>query len=550
MDRRSVLAVVLSIAVILIFQMFFLPKREPQPPMAGRDSAGVSAPMATGGSSQQTLSEPGSTPYQSPSGLGPAFETAETEEREIRVQTDLYEAVFTNLGARLLSWRLKPYADPVGQWVQLVPPSEGQLGLTVQTDQGPVDLRRTLFSARQESRSDGGKRIRFEARSGSATVTKVFELPPTGYLIDAQVQIEGLTDAESYRIGWTGGIPRAERNEKAYHTALAAMVLKGKNKENVHPGSFKNQSEKLVEGNIRWAGVRNKYFMAVIIPPESSSNRVVVTGSNEPKRVGAEIVMPVSGGDARHLFRVYLGPMDYEMLKAQGYSLESAVDLGFKIFRPVAQLLQTVMFWMYRYIPNYGVVIIIVSVLTKVIFYPLTRSSLKSMRAMQRLQPEMTALREKYKKDNARLQQEMMGLYKKHGVNPVGGCLPIFLQMPVFIALYQVLANSIAMRSAPFFGWMHDLSSPDTIATLGGFDIHVLPIILFGFTVLQQVWTPVGDPRQKMIGYMMPLVTLFIFYGFPAGLNLYWTINSVVTVAQQWVIHREDPATHPLPVKA
>jgi YidC/Oxa1 family membrane protein insertase len=155
----------------------------------------------------------------------------------------------------------------------------------------------------------------------------------------------------------------------------------------------------------------------------------------------------------------------------------------------------------------------------------------------------MKAIKEKYKKDAQRMQRETMELYKKHKVNPLGGCFPILLQMPVFIALYSVLANSITMRQAHFLWWINDLSTPDTLPwDLGGFPIHVLPIVMFLTTVLQQRVTPMTDPRQKMMGYLMPFVMLFIFYSFPAGLNLYWTMNNVLTVAQQWSIHRDQPA--------
>jgi YidC/Oxa1 family membrane protein insertase len=198
------------------------------------------------------------------------------------------------------------------------------------------------------------------------------------------------------------------------------------------------------------------------------------------------------------------------------------------------------MIWLHGFIPNYGVVIIIISVLAKILFYPLTRSSVRSMKAMQKLAPRMQEIKEKHKGDPQRMQAETMALYKEHKVNPLGGCLPILVQMPVFIALYSVLANSITLRQASFVGWINDLSVPDTIAVIAGFGIHVLPVLMFLTTLLQQRLTPVTDPRQKMIGYMMPVVMLFIFYSFPAGLNLYWTVTNALQVGQQWWIHRED----------
>jgi YidC/Oxa1 family membrane protein insertase len=289
--------------------------------------------------------------------------------------------------------------------------------------------------------------------------------------------------------------------------------------------------------------VHNKYFLAGIVPPEGVSSRALATGNGGGDlRTGVELVMPLTGGAGTHDFRVYLGPMDYHRLKAEGLDLEHAVNLGWRIFRPVSRLLLALMVWLYGFIPNYGVVIIIISAAAKFAFYPLTRSSVVSMRRMQLIQPQVDAIRAKYKGDQQRQQREMMALYKENKINPMGGCLPVVVQMPVFIALYAVLANSIELRQAGFFAWITDLSTPDTIARFKGFPIHVLPVVMFLTTIAQQRFTPMNDPRQKMMGYMMPFVMLFIFYSFPAGLNLYWTVNNILTVYQNWRIHREHPA--------
>ena len=559
MDRNTLTAILLSTVVVILFYTFFLPK--PQPPEPTSDPGVVTttgeaqrtedpSPSAGGPALGQA---PGGTEYEEP---GEAVETRDApagasgldraaSESPVVVETEFYRAEFTNRGGVIRSWELKSYDNPFGDPVQLVFAGNTELGLVLESPMGDLDLSNTLFESRLEGLPDGGRRLTFTAGDGPRSVEKVFELPPGGYLTRLDIRLSGFPDVTGYRIGWRGGIPRAEKNPRQDDSSMGAIVLLGDSKETLKPDKFKKEAIRPLDGNVRWAGVRNKYFMAVVVPPEDISSRALAFGDNETKRVGAEVILPIRQGSAAHSFQVYLGPMNYKRLKDIGFGLDKSVDLGWKVFRPLSQLLLTSMLWLYSFIPNYGVVIIIISLLTKVIFYPLTKSSLKSMRAMQRLQPEMTALREKFKGDNQRLQAEMMGLYKKHKVNPVGGCLPIVVQMPVFFALYSVLSNSIVMRNAGFVGWINDLSSPDTIAIVGGFAIHVIPIILFGFTVLQQLLTPSGDPRQKMMGYMMPFVTLFIFYQFPAGLNLYWTVNSIMTVAQQWVIHREDPGTAP-----
>jgi YidC/Oxa1 family membrane protein insertase len=557
MDRRFLLAVVLSAIVLIVFQMWFAPKAPPPgrkgpnqasvaeslAAAAGTTAAGTTTALAPAPAPAETAAAAPATPVVGlASGLDRAASVETTE-----VKTALYKAILTNRGGQLQSWKLLEYNGLGEEPVDLVPPGTDELDLTLETESGIKNLSETLFSTREETLPDGGRRVTFEAgREGGAHIIKTFTFPPRGYMVDLDVSIEGVPQATGYRLAWENGIPRAESSHKQYHSAAGTIVLLGKEKETVRPGSFKKSHEKELEGNVLWAGVRNKYFMAVMIPPEGISSRVIATGDAVKNVTGAELVMPMLHGAADHQYHVYLGPMDYASLKDLDHHLEQAVDLGWKIFRPISKLLLAVMVWMYGFIPNYGVVIIIISVATKLLFYPLTKSSVKSMRNMQRIQPEMQAIKEKYKNDSQRQQKEMMELYKKHKVNPMGGCLPILVQMPVFVALYAVLANSITMRGADFALWMNDLSSPDTIATVGGFAIHVLPFILFLTTVAQQMLTPTaGDPRQKMIGYMMPLVMLFIFYSFPAGLNLYWTVNNILTVAQQWIIHREEAVPAP-----
>lgn len=529
------LAVALSALVLMIFNLWFAP--QPQPP----------APTMTG-------DEPGPRSSQPPALVNPGGD-AVTERREslelppmdeavaeetATVRTGWVEASFTNRGGQLLSWRLVRYHELSGTPVSLVRgPSE--LGLVLETPQGMLDLRNVLFSMRETTGAGGAKKLTFEATTASGLqVVKTYTMPADGYMLDLDVEIRGAVEATAYRLTWDHGIPPAESSKKQYESAAGTIVLAGKDPKTQKPGDFKKEREKDIEGNIRWAGVRNKYFMAVMVPPEATSSKVVATGDHDQKITGAELVMPLVQGRAQHQIRVYLGPMEYDSLKDMGYDLEKAVDLGWKVFRPLSKLLLLVMVWMYQFIPNYGLVIVIISVATKFLFYPLTKSSLKSMKAMQKLQPEMQAIRDKYKGDPQRTQAETMKLYREHGVNPVGGCLPMLVQMPVFVALYSVLANSITMRQAPFVGWINDLSTPDTVAVIAGFGIHVLPIVMFFTTILQQKLTPMTDARQKMMGYMMPAVMLFIFYSFPAGLTLYWTINNALQVGQQWLIHRED----------
>ena len=511
MDRRFLLAIVLSVAVLLVFQMWFAPKppqeERGETPVAVRESTSTAvSPPALTATEKAPPAPAGADTTRA--GLAVAgLDRADTENPDIVIQTDLYRATFTNRGAKLTSWELLRYDDPSHRPVQLVR-GAAELDMVVEAESGRVHLGGTLFAVRREEDPSGKVRLVFEAGSpGGLHVVRTYTFTPGTYLVDMEVQVSGVPDGVDYRLVWEHGVPPAEANPRQYERSAGTIVLLGKRKETVKPGAFGHTSEKELTGNVKWAGVRNKYFAAIMVPPQETSSRVIATGSKAEGYTGVQLVMPILRGSARHAYKLYLGPIEHAILKKAGYELDKAVDLGWKLFRPLSQLLLEIMVWMYGFLPNYGLVIIIISALTKFLFYPLTRTSVRSMKAMQQLQPKIQELKEKYKNDAQRQQAEMMALYKKYKVNPMGGCLPMLVQMPVFIALYAVLGNSITMRGANFMLWMNDLSSPDTIATIGGFAIHVLPFVLFLTTLAQQKLTPTSaDPKQKMMGYMMPAV--------------------------------------------
>jgi YidC/Oxa1 family membrane protein insertase len=257
----------------------------------------------------------------------------------------------------------------------------------------------------------------------------------------------------------------------------------------------------------------------------------------------------------RDSYVLYLGPLDIKALEEYGVGLEKTIDLG--RLRFFSKFILRLLIWMKGFIPNYGLVIIILSILTKVLFYRLTHKSFKSMKDMQRLQPRLKELQEKYKDDRNRLNQETMKLYKEAGVNPLGGCLPLLFQMPVFIALFSVLRNTIELRHAPFMLWINDLSSPDVLFDFGvnlpilGSEFHLMPLLMGAAMFLQSKMSggsPTGEAatgtasQQKMMQTMMPIVFTFIFYNMPSGLVLYWFINNIFSIIQQYWVHRQIEA--------
>ncbi|MBD3335135.1 MAG: membrane protein insertase YidC, partial [Candidatus Eisenbacteria bacterium] len=301
-------------------------------------------------------------------------------------------------------------------------------------------------------------------------------------------------------------------------------------------------SEQIHEGMLQWGGVRNKYFMGALIPAAPREGRFVARVNPGRTEARARLVFPVGlDGSGSGDFQVYLGPLKHDALREIGSGLERAVDLGMKLIVPISKAILWAMTTLYQVIPNYGVVILIISVLSKIIFHPLTKKSLDSMRQMQLLKPEIDKLNEKFKDDPQRKNQEMMKLYKKHQINPVGGCLPLLVQMPVFLALYGVLYNVIEMRKADFVLWINDLSIPDTVGYVAGIPVNPLPILMTGSMILQQRLTPT-DPRQATMALMMPVIFLFFFYSLPSGLVFYWTVNNVVSIIQQlWIKRKDEP---------
>ena len=286
-------------------------------------------------------------------------------------------------------------------------------------------------------------------------------------------------------------------------------------------------------GNIKWFSFGGEYFSALLIPPPSKEITVSVKGSDKEPLKADIIPSPVTIPPREKVnttYQVYLGPKDEDRLKALGVGAEKLVDFGY--FTIVAKPLLWFIRFTHKVTGNYGIDIIIISILIKIIFLPLTQISFKSMKEMQRVQPEMNRLKEQYKNDKSRLQQEIMLLYKRRKINPMSGCLPMLIQIPVFIALYNALQNGIEMRHAPFFLWIMDLSAKDPI--------YVTPIIMGATMFIQQKMTPTaGDPAQAKMFLLMPVMFTFLFLSFPSGLVLYWLINNVLSIAHQYYLNKK-----------
>ena len=311
---------------------------------------------------------------------------------------------------------------------------------------------------------------------------------------------------------------------------------------------------------VDWVAVKNKFFTQILVPDGGGiayriiADRVTIEGEDQnpalkPKRadiksVAVSVIMPektLAGGESfNQTFKLYLGPKKYSVLRTLGLHQEDVMEFG--MWSPVCKFLLTVLNITYDFIPNYGVAIIVLTLLIRIIFWPLTHKSTESMKRMQELQPLMTALKAKHKDSPKKMQEETMALYRKHKVNPVSGCLPMLVQIPVFIALFIVLRSAIEMRFAPFL-WISDLSAPERLfADILPIPLNILPIFMAATQVWQQTLMPATDPnQQKIMMFFMPAIMLVMFYMMPSALVLYWSANQCIVIIQQLIQKRKRP---------
>jgi YidC/Oxa1 family membrane protein insertase len=441
-------------------------------------------------------------------------------------------------GGELISATLPWFHLPNGSPVDLIEHGRrGALALTLVLNDSTIDMVNVPFTLSVE-RTSSGKPIRVTCvavHSSGLQVERKYEMSGE-YTLTTSVVIAGISDrirSAHYWIRWEPGMPVTERNIRQDEGHFAAIAQVGSEFYEDKPSDFGKISSKSRSGNIQWVGVRNKYFIVALIPPTGVADSIQTSGDKTARISRFVLSFPsLSSSKTRHVFRLYLGPIDYKHLAAFRVGLERVANMGWSWTQPLSRLLLWGLIQLYSIIPNYGIAIILISVLTKLVFYPLSRSSLRNMREMQRLQPALKELQTKYKNVPEKLNKETMALFREHRVNPLGGCLPMLVQMPVFVALYGVLSSAVQLRNASFILWITDLSSPDTIGNIGGVAIHLLPLVMTATSLVQAKMTPT-DPRQAMTTYMMPVMMLFLFYSLPSGLVLYWTVNNVMTIIQQ-----------------
>lgn len=542
MDRRTILAIVLATISLVIYQFVFAPKEKPA------EQVQTEAPAEP---SPTQTEEPPAAPqldaaevHATQEGIGVAniLRADSAPLVPVQISGPLYTATIDPAGGVVSAWSLADYTDYAEKPADLVAdPAKGLFQLALLTSQGRIELHDIPFVSEQ-SREDGLDRVTLRAQDPAGWSLRIsYTFTPDRYSARVEVETEALPRGSDLEIIFPEGLPRLEKAAKTDHDAGASLALIG-NDLTKHRGVKKEGWSASEEGALRWVGTRSKYFLAAAIfdPGTEGTYDAVAEREGTTTHVRTIARIPTNEpGEGPLSFLLYAGPLELKRLETYHAGLEQAVDLGWKPIVPFSRLLLACLNFLYSVVPNYGLAILILSVVAKVAFYPLTRKSLVSMREMQKLKPEIDRINELHKDDPQRKQQAMMEMYRTRKINPLGGCLPMVIQMPVFIALYQVLANSVELRKEPFVLWINDLSSPDLIGTLMGIPIHILPLLMAATMVWQQRLQPM-DPRQAIIGYLMPIMMLVFFYMLPSGLVFYWTINNVLQVGQQIIVNRES----------
>jgi len=545
MDKRVVVFLVLSVGIILGFdlllkQMGWFPEPPPVENATATDSSSPGqepAPTHVEGRNSGPTSSIAPTQSGQKSNIPSSAVSPSILEQTVTVETDLVRIGLSNRGGVIQSLELKRYHKglPEKKPVQLVYQGgkfRGPLSITLPNADIDKTIREGLFSIEKDFTSldtahpVGHVTMQFHDPVTHLGVEKRLTFHHDSYVMDISVAMEGVT--ESYEIGLGTNFGIVEWGDGFIGQIGSATRVDDKiDKETP-------EKELELKGSVQWVALQDKYFISVLMPKQGEAALIKAEGE---KIVSAGVRMAASGGAPSVALQLYAGPKEYDTLRSLNVGLEDMIDFGWFIYgswtivKSIAKPIFYVLRFIYEYIPNYGVTIILLTCGIKLLFVPLQYKSYKSMKMMKAIQPKIAAVQEKYKGDRDRLNKELMKLYREQKVNPLGSILPMLLQMPVFISLFNVLYMSIDLRQAPFMLWVTDLSLQDPF--------YVLPIIMGATMFIQQKITPnTMDPTQAKIMLVLPIGMTFLFINFPAGLVLYWLTNNVLTISQQLITDR------------
>ncbi|NIT12880.1 MAG: membrane protein insertase YidC [Candidatus Dadabacteria bacterium] len=489
------------------------------------------------------------------------FDPYNTSENLITIKSALFTGQIDPLGARIVQWKLNDYDEDTNNGSSKynllydTPPAFNQYVVTNNINI-PNPIPYSYYGTRDINITDSKHDIEFVWKSPEGlTISKTYTIDPAGYVIGSSLKIENKTGKTLRQKVVVDTYSKTLKSEGyAKSKEFIALVSEEVTKESKSP-----EQRKQFTGKIGWVGFLDKYFLYTFLPETGAPSTIdfyTLSGSDLVKAVYSYPPYALKAGSTNlYKSKVYLGPLKMDKLKQAGSDLRYAMDFGWFDFlaKPVLLLLN----YLNQYFNNYGISIIVITILIRLVFLPLTIKSMTSMKKvqakMQELKPKIDALKEKYKDDKQKQNQEMMNLYTSHGVNPLsslGGCLPLLIQIPVFIALYEVLLNSIDLRHSQFL-WIKDLSEAEVLFDIPGIGIpfRILPLAMGVSWFISQKMTPMTTPgseqmelQMKMMQFM-PIIFTVMFWGLPSGLVLYWTVSNLLSIVQQLYVNRKA-ATH------
>jgi YidC/Oxa1 family membrane protein insertase len=550
MQSRALLAVIISLVILVLYQMYFVPPEEEKGKPAPESAQ--TAPPAKQEGKPAAPAQVEKIPGASPAPSTPQMKSQPG--KDVTVDTPLYTAVFDTRGARLKDFRVKKYLDKIGEGakpINLATENLGNgypMGLEITNANFPFSSD-ALFQVSADALNLGPDRQKgdlvFTWKSPEGVrITQQMTFYSDNYRMDVNLQMANLSPQPiEGRPGlvWTGKvnpasgggmscIPGSGGSSGAPVPPFTALA-----KKELHEVEAKDvKGEQRFTEQVQWGGFQDQYFLAAFVPGKAEGAELILKSvsdtSAELRLTGPQASLPPSTQFSQS-YLVFIGPKNLDQLKAFGHDLDKALDFGW--FDIVAKPMLWAMKFFYQYTGNYGLAIIILTVIIKILFWWPTNLSYRSMREMKKLQPEMAKMREKYKDDKEKLNKEMMELYRRYKVNPMSGCLPMAIQIPVFFALYKVLLYTIELRHAPFYWWIQDLSAQDPY--------YISPILMGASMFVQQYLTPTtGDPTQAKMMLLMPVVFTFMFLSFPTGLVIYWFFSNVLSIGQQLYINQQS----------
>ncbi len=530
MEKKTILAVVLSLAIVLGWNFWYYHRykdtleanrKTTEQQMLAKETKPSETPAPAVGAPAMTVSAPGTVdPMAAVTAQQPV------NAKTVVVDTGVTRVTLSNTGGVIQSLQLVKFNNDSGGTLDLVDPKSPlkPLALKFATAEATQKINAALFV------TDAPESITLSPEHPDAAVvfslildngvaiTKKLSFSHGSYRIGLDMAVNvpgGNVTGSTFGLAWTG--LGGDKDTISYHGPV--VLVDGKRLAEAP----KENEPKDYEGKVLWGGLTGKYFCGAFLL-DADKSKVTVT---QPYSKGYEITVHLASNAGPNKLFLYAGPKDHVIMDKEGHDLDRIINYGW--FNIIAKPIYMALLWINGFVGNYGWTIIILTVLIKSLFWPMTQSSFRSMEKMRAVQPQLKKLQDRYKNDKAKLNEEMIALYREHRINPLSGCLPIILQIPVFVALYKVLLESIELKGAPFLLWIHDLSMKDPY--------YVFPVLMGISMFVQQKMSPAStDPVQRNIMLILPVVFTVMFINFPAGLVVYWLVNNLLSILQQYMI--------------